>query len=156
MHIESLCILCSVLLRIPLHSRRQTPSHFSSSISSHFSFATTIRTKCLSLEWFVPPSPHNRNPQSSWQKRVIYSSRRAIHDAEQIKRKWMLQGMPSSTSGSYTSTSVNRLISENHVVQSYAYSPGTVAFRSLCDCSTFRVSPRITSYRLLVTRRSAF
>ena len=79
-----------------------------------------------------------------------------IADAEQMKRKWMLQSMPSSTSGSYTSTSVNRLISENHIVQSYVYSPGTVAFRSLCDCSTFRVSPRITNYRLLVTRRSAF
>lgn len=65
MHIESLCILCSVALRNPLHSRRQTPSRFSFSISSHFSFATTIRTKCLSLEWFVLPSPHNRNLLSS-------------------------------------------------------------------------------------------
>lgn len=77
---------------------------------------------CLILSGANPKDVYN----SSQQQKGGSSSLRALLNNEIEKAKHYERQLPSSFSGSYDITSVNKLISQNHRVEDYSYKPRTV------------------------------
>ena len=86
---------------------------------------------CLILQSSSPKSVFNSIHSTITSSSSSSSSLRSLLQQEQQKTQFYERQLPSSFSDSYNSTSVNRLISQQHKIENYIYKPRTVVITQL-------------------------